>query len=104
MISIESSDKLEKLGKRLREARLEKNESQERFSARLGISVPTLRKMEKGDPTCSVGLWAEALFILDRPTDLDALLEKTQSLFDRRDDSSRQKRQRASKRKGVKGS
>ena len=103
MVSVEYGEKLEALGLRLREARLEKNESQERFSARLGVSVPTLRKMEKGDPSCSIGLWAEALFILDHLSDLDAFLEKKRSLFDKRDDVILQKRQRASKRKGGPG-
>ena len=103
MVSVEYDKKLQALGMRLKDARLEKNESQERFAARLGISVPTLRKMEKGDPSCSIGLWVEALYILDRPEDLDALLEKKLSLFDRRDDVILQNRQRASKRKGEPG-
>ncbi len=104
MISVDSIEKLILLGERLRNARLDKNESQQKFAARLGISVPTLRKMENGDPTCSIGSWAEALFLLDRQDDIDGLLEKKQSLFDRRDDMIHSKRQRASKQARIKKS
>ena len=50
MISIDAKEKLSRLGLRLLECRLGRNEPQERFAARLGVSIPTLRKMENGDP------------------------------------------------------
>ncbi len=96
MFSVELVKKLEQLGMRLLDARLLKNESQKRFASRLGISVPTLRKMEKGEPASSIGVWAEALYILDRLDDLDAVLATKQSLFDKRDEQVRPKRKRAS--------
>lgn len=99
MFSVDTISKLKEIGTRLREARLARNEVQERFATRLGISVPTLRKMEKGDPTCSIGNWAEALHILDRLDDLDGFLEKKESLFEKRDKLKQPKRERASKRK-----
>ena len=36
------------------------------WAARLQVSVPTLMRMEKGDPTVSMGVYATALWILDR--------------------------------------
>jgi transcriptional regulator with XRE-family HTH domain len=98
MISIEVKEKLSSLGLRLRECRLVRNEPQERFAARLGISIPTLRKMENGDPSVSIGLWAETLWLLERMKDMDEILKNEVSLFDQMDARSKPKRQRASKR------
>lgn len=73
--------KIASLGSRLREARLSRNESQEIFAARLGISIPTLRRMEMGDANVAIGHWVTALSVLDRETDLDQLLAPRQDLF-----------------------
>ncbi len=99
MFSVDTIDHLAQLGSRLREFRLDRNEPQERFAARLGISIPTLRKMENGDPTVKVGLWIESLWLLDRLTDLDNVLAKEQTLFRQWESRKQKKRQRASKRK-----
>ncbi len=72
---------LPKLGQRLRTRRLERNETQARFAARLGISIPTLRRMENGDASCPIGYWAHALAILGAADDLDGLLREPESLF-----------------------
>jgi hypothetical protein len=40
-------------------------ESQQKFAARLDNSIPTLRKMENGDPGVSIGLWCDALYLMD---------------------------------------
>lgn len=82
MLSDEIMEKLKFLGMRLRQTRLNSGDTQERFAARLGISIPTLRGMENGDPAVKLGLWAKALWILDRLNDMDALLEQPTSLFD----------------------
>lgn len=82
MFSNDSIDQsLRLLGQRLRAARLAKGDSQAAFSVRLGISVPTLRDMEQGSPTVSVGTWGAALWVLSRLRDLDGLLEERESLF-----------------------
>ena len=98
MISIDAKEKLSRLGLRFRECRLDINEPQERFAARLGVSIPTLRKMENGDPSVSIGLWAETLWILERMADIDGILKKELSLFDQMEAQSKSGRQRASKR------
>jgi len=99
MFSVKVREQLTELGQRLRRLRLDRNESQERFATRLGVSIPTLRKMERGDPTVSVGLWADALWLLDRLSDLERLLVPQQSLFDQFEKQQKKLRQRASKRK-----
>jgi transcriptional regulator with XRE-family HTH domain len=85
MISVDSKKQLRIIGERLREARLARNEPQARFAARIGASVPTLRKLEQGEPNVALGAFVEALWALDRLEDLDAVLAPGKSLFDRMD-------------------
>jgi transcriptional regulator with XRE-family HTH domain len=82
MVSSSTPVALASLGARLRANRLARNEPQARFAARLGISVPTLRRMERGDPAAQIGHWLAALDILGRAGDLDGLLAPSKSLFD----------------------
>jgi transcriptional regulator with XRE-family HTH domain len=86
------------LGLRLRAERLKRNESQSTFAARIGVSVPTLRKMEGGDPTVTIGKWAAVLDVLDRTKDLEAVLAEPEDLFAKYDNLNASPRQRASKR------
>jgi transcriptional regulator with XRE-family HTH domain len=90
--------KLISLGARLRGARLKRDDTQAIFSARIGVSVPTLRKMESGDPTVLVGHWAAALDVLDHSGDLDALLSESEDLFAKYDQMKDSPRRRASRR------
>ena len=97
MLSEESDLALNNLGARFKIVRLDRNETQARFAARMGISVPTFRNMEKGDPAVRIGLWVEALWILDHLEDLKSVLKKRESLFDQFDKNKGIKtRQRAS--------
>lgn len=82
MVSDITSDALLRLGQRLRQERLARNEAQARFAARLGVSVPTLRRLEQGDPNTQIGHWLAALEVLGRLADLEALLAPRSSLFD----------------------
>ena len=95
------SDGLKALGARLREERLKRNESQKVFASRMGVSVPTLYKMENGDHRVQLGHWAVALDILGHGEDLDRLLMPKENLFARYERTQQPKRQRAS-RKGLK--
>ena len=103
MLSEESHLALNNLGERLKSARLDRNESQARFAARMGISIPTLRNMEKGDPAVRIGLWVEALWILDHLGDLKSILKKRESLFDQFDkkEGVRMRRRASGKRKQI---
>lgn len=68
------------LGQRLRRRRLAAAEPQTRAASRIGVSVPTYRKLEQGDPSAPVGLWVRALRLYG---DLSALDERLpESLFD----------------------
>ncbi len=91
-----SNTKLTALGARLRQERLKKNEPQAVFAARIGISVPTLHKMESGDPGVQVGHWVTALDILDRAQEIDGLLVE-KDLFALFEKSSPKSRKRASR-------
>jgi len=82
MISDKQEDTLKRLGARLREARLARNEPQSRFAARIGVSIPTLRRLEQGDATTQIGHWLEALEVLGRLDDVEALLAPSASLFE----------------------
>ena len=98
MFSVNSEKKLVQLGRRLREARLTRNEPQREFAVRLGVSIPTLRKMETGDPSVSIGLWIDALELLNCLEDIDQLLAPRQSLFEQYEAGNMKPRQRASRR------
>jgi transcriptional regulator with XRE-family HTH domain len=86
---------LQQLGDRLRAERLARNESQTRFAARVGVSVPTLRRMEQGDASAQIGHWFTALTLLGRIADAEALLAPRYSLFDAAAQSEKPVRQRA---------
>jgi transcriptional regulator with XRE-family HTH domain len=101
MLSVDLKDKLARLGRRLRDTRLKRNEPQREFAVRLGVSIPTLRKMETGDPSVSIGLWIDALELLGHLADIDHLLAPRQSLFEQYDAKQTKTRQRASKRKAL---
>src|SRR5262245_55666152 len=55
---------LRALGENLAIARTRRRESQRVWSRRLGISVPTLIRMERGDPGVSAGIYATALWLM----------------------------------------
>lgn len=56
------------LGENLRIARKRRGETMAEFAARMQVSVPTLRKMEHGDPTVSISVYAMALWLVGRLT------------------------------------
>lgn len=82
MLSDNLHTQLTRMGARLRAERLARNEPQARFAARLGISVPTLRRLEQGDASAQIGHWLAALEVLGRLPDAEALLAPRYSLFD----------------------
>ncbi len=101
LISHEANDILRALGGRLRDERLRRNETQHVFAARIGTSVPTLLRMESGDPKVQFGFWVAALEVLGRVADLNQLLASV-DLFERFEQAQKPRRQRASRRKGGK--
>lgn len=83
MIDAFYNNVLTQLGQRLKQARLVREDSQEAFAFRLGVSIPTLRKMETGSPQVSIGTWVKALDILGCISDMDELIAPKESLAER---------------------
>lgn len=59
-----SQDALKRLGENLQLARLRRKESLRDWALRVEVSVPTLMRMEKGDPKVGIGAYASALWLI----------------------------------------
>lgn len=70
-----TSCQLAALGARLRAARLRRRMTQAALAARADVSLPTLRKLEQGEPSSSLATLVRALQVLGLDADL-ALLAK----------------------------
>src|SRR5258705_7995742 len=66
---------LKKLGADLRVARERRDESLRSWAARMNVSVPTLQRAEKGDPSVGMGVYATALWLLDKSIQLGELAD-----------------------------
>ena len=71
---------LRKLGEDMALARRRRRISTVSMAERLQISVATLRRMERGDPTVAVGTVAKALLVFNE-------VERLSGLLDTRDDA-----------------
>lgn len=61
---------IEKLGADLAVARLRRKESLKTWAKRMGVSVPTLQRLEAGDPSVGIGIVATALWLIKRDAEL----------------------------------
>ena len=64
---------IERLGADLAVARLRRKESLRSWAQRMGISVPTLQRLEAGDPSVGIGIVATALWLIQRDGELGKL-------------------------------
>ena len=64
---------IEKLGADLAVARLRRKESLKTWAMRMGVSVPTLQRLESGDSAVSIGIVATALWLIQRDGELSHL-------------------------------
>lgn len=64
---------IEKLGADLAVARLRRKESLKTWAKRMGVSVPTLQRLEAGDPAVGIGIVATALWLIQRDGELGRL-------------------------------
>ena len=71
---------LKDLGENLSLARQRRNESQRAWASRLSVSVPTLIRMEKGDPSVGMGVYATALWLMGRHAALPEVAAPAQDL------------------------
>lgn len=55
---------LQTLGENLALARQRRGESLRARAGRMGVSVPTLSRMEKGDPAVGMGVYATSLWLM----------------------------------------
>jgi len=69
---------LDQLGAHLAVARLRRGESLQSWARRLGVSVPTLLRLEGGDPGVSVGVLATGLWLIGRDGALTELASPAQ--------------------------
>jgi transcriptional regulator with XRE-family HTH domain len=84
-------------GQRLKDARLRRRFSMETVCARVGISRPTLGKIEKGDPSVAFGIYTVVLRVLGLLDDL-SLVAKEDKLGRLLQDESLPQRKRSPRR------
>lgn len=70
-----AQEALRRLGENLAIARMRRKESQRVWAQRLGVSVPTLIRLEQGDPGVGIGIVATALWMLGRASALPELAD-----------------------------
>ncbi|MDN3987958.1 helix-turn-helix domain-containing protein [Zwartia vadi] len=61
---------LRQLGEDLTIARKRRGESRRQWAERIGVSEPTLMRIEKGDPSVALGIYASALWLIGRSSEL----------------------------------
>ncbi len=71
---------LARLGSDLAVARKRRKQSLRSWATRLNVSVPTLMKLEKGDPSVAIGVYATALWVIQRHEALAALADPQQDV------------------------
>ncbi len=64
---------LQQLGDNLAIARKRRLETRKVWAQRIGVSEPTLMRMEKGDPSVALGCYASALWLMGRSQALPEL-------------------------------
>lgn len=95
-VSEDAKTLLSELGSIIRVERIKRNDKQSDFAARMGVSIPTLRKIESGNPKTLIQDWLRALELVGRLDILRLLTthQPEESLFNlakRRDALSRQR-------------
>jgi len=73
----DEADLLAELGRRLRRRRLLAGDHQVGAAARIGVSAPTYRKLEQGDPSAQIGAWIRAIRLYGVPDELPAVFPQT---------------------------
>lgn len=66
----QTSNAIEAMGAHLAVARIRRKQSLQTWAQRVGVSVPTLMRLEAGDPGVSMGLYATALWMIGRDGEL----------------------------------
>ncbi|VAX05256.1 hypothetical protein MNBD_GAMMA26-674 [hydrothermal vent metagenome] len=90
---------LRRLGRGLKQLRLERNDSQAVFAERLGVSRLTCIKMEQGHPAVAIKHWINASILLGQEQAWESLFHKETSLFEQFDQLQTPVRQRTRSRR-----
>jgi hypothetical protein len=61
---------IERPGTDLAVTRLRRKESLKTWAKRMGVSIPTLQRLEAGDPAVGIGIVATALWLIKRDGEL----------------------------------
>lgn len=77
---------LRKIGQDISEARRRRRIATKLMAQRAGISRATLAKIEKGDPTTSMGNYASVLFVLGMVSRISDLVDSNHDLVGRQID------------------
>jgi DNA-binding XRE family transcriptional regulator len=93
------TDILQRLGQRLKEARLSRDETQETFAARLGLSRQSLAKMEKGEGSVPLQNWLAASDILDCLDTWQDVLHEKDDLFQQFETTQKARKRASGKRR-----
>ena len=99
---ITAAEVLQILGERLKKARLDRNETQEVFASRIGLTRQSYAKMERGAGSVPISNWLEASNILGRLDSWNAVLDKQTDLFEDFE-KKQQKKKRAGRKKAARG-
>jgi hypothetical protein len=93
---------LRDLGENLALARQRRKESLRAWASRMAVSVPTLIRMEKGDPSVGMGVYASALWLMGRHAQLPEVADPAQDLnaLEQDIEAVRQRAQRMSRKSG----
>ena len=75
---------LRRLGEDINHARRRRRVTARLMAERAGISRTTMGKIEKGDPTASMGAYASVLFVLGMTDRLEDMADATHDLTGRR--------------------
>lgn len=73
-IYIDTENSLKLLGQQIRRLRQKRGDSQKLFAFRIGVSVPTLRALENGCPTVSLGSFINAMVVFKRLEQIELVM------------------------------
>lgn len=71
---------LARLGENLAIARKRRKESIKVWADRIGVSAPTIGRMERGDPSVAMGVYVTALWLIGRDVQLPGLADPSADL------------------------
>lgn len=76
-----AKDSLTRMGRDLRIARLRRGMTQKRLAEAMFVSVQTLQRLEKGDPSISLGIWMSCVFCLNRMDEIKNIMSPENDVY-----------------------